>query len=200
MFKEWGFLITEMVGLIVIAALLGLLAGWLIWGWRAERGVTGGPAEAELDRLQTALDDCRARQAEKDARIAELETRAEDPPAHPPAEAPGPLPIGAEMRDRDAGGDGDATAPAVDAQAKPATLDAARDGQPDDLKRIKGIGPKLEILCNELGFFHFDQIAAWTEREVAWVDANLTGFNGRVSRDNWVEQARLLAEGRDTEL
>ena len=72
-------------------------------------------------------------------------------------------------------------------------------GKADDLKRIKGIGPKLEKLCHALGFYHFDQIAAWTEEEVNWVDQNLEGFKGRVSRDNWVEQARLLAEGKETE-
>ncbi|MDT8329368.1 MAG: fused NADH-quinone oxidoreductase subunit E/endonuclease, partial [Roseovarius sp.] len=67
------------------------------------------------------------------------------------------------------------------------------------LKQIKGIGPKLEKLCNSMGFYHFDQIAAWTEEEVSWVDRNLEGFKGRVSRDNWVEQAKLLAEGKETE-
>ena len=82
---------------------------------------------------------------------------------------------------------------------KPETLTAARDGQGDDLKRIKGIGPKLAALCNRLGFYHFDQIAAWTAEEVAWVDQNLEGFKGRVSRDNWVEQSKTLASGGETE-
>jgi NADH-quinone oxidoreductase subunit E len=82
---------------------------------------------------------------------------------------------------------------------KPETLTAARDGQGDDLKRIKGIGPKLAALCNRLGFYHFDQIAAWTADEVAWVDQNLEGFKGRVSRDNWVEQSKTLASGGETE-
>ena len=61
------------------------------------------------------------------------------------------------------------------------------------------MGPKLEQLCNELGFYHYDQIANWTEDEVAWVDENLTGFKGRVSRDNWVDQAKILAAGGETE-
>ena len=64
------------------------------------------------------------------------------------------------------------------------------------LKRINGIGPKLEALCNRLGFWHFDQIAAWTPAEVAWVDENLETFKGRVTRDNWVGQARVLAAER----
>ncbi len=65
----------------------------------------------------------------------------------------------------------------------------------DDLKRIWGVGPKLEALCNRLGFFHFDQIAAWTEAELAWVDDNLEGFKGRATREKWVAQARILAAG-----
>lgn len=78
--------------------------------------------------------------------------------------------------------------------SKPEGLSAARDGQPDDLKRIKGVGPKLEALLNELGYFHFDQIAAWNADEVAWVDQNLKGFKGRVTRDSWVAQAAELAQ------
>ena len=82
---------------------------------------------------------------------------------------------------------------------RPQGLDAARNGQPDDLKMIKGVGPKLEILLNELGFYHFDQVAGWGADEIAWVDQNLKGFKGRVSRDNWVEQAKQLAQGGETE-
>ncbi|MBL4917361.1 NADH-quinone oxidoreductase subunit E [Szabonella alba] len=78
---------------------------------------------------------------------------------------------------------------------RPAGLKSARGGKPDDLKLIKGVGPKLEELCNSLGFYHFDQIANWTGAEVAWVDENLEGFKGRVTRDDWVAQARVLAKG-----
>jgi NADH-quinone oxidoreductase subunit E len=73
-------------------------------------------------------------------------------------------------------------------EAAPEQLTAARDGKADDLKRISGVGPKLEGLLNEMGFFHFDQIAAWTPAEVAWVDARLK-FKGRIERDNWIAQA-----------
>jgi NADH-quinone oxidoreductase subunit E len=78
---------------------------------------------------------------------------------------------------------------------QPKALKAARKGRADDLKLILGIGPKLEALCHRLGFFHFDQIAEWSEAEIAWVDDNLEGFKGRVTRDNWVVQARVLAAG-----
>lgn len=82
---------------------------------------------------------------------------------------------------------------------KPETLSAARDGGPDDLKQIKGVGPKLEALLHAQGFYHFDQLAAWGAQEVAWMDQNLQGFKGRVSRDDWVAQAKILAEGGTTE-
>lgn len=85
------------------------------------------------------------------------------------------------------------------APAKPAGLAAARGGAPDDLKLIKGVGPKLEDMLHRMGYFHFDQIAGWTAAEVAWVDENLEGFKGRVTRDQWVEQARILAAGGSTE-
>lgn len=86
-----------------------------------------------------------------------------------------------------------------DEGAKPQLLDAPREGGADNLKEVKGIGPKLEKLCFSMGVYHFDQIAAWTADEIAWVDANLEGFKGRVSRDKWVEQAKILAAGGETE-
>ena len=95
--------------------------------------------------------------------------------------------------------DGDGVREGANEGTKPATLTAAREGGADDLKRIKGIGPKLEKLCNTMGFFHFDQIAAWTPEEMAWVNANLEGFKGRATRDKWIEQAKLLASGAETE-
>ena len=82
---------------------------------------------------------------------------------------------------------------------KPELLSKPREGGPDDLKQIKGVGPKLEQALHGIGVFHFDQIASWTEDEVAWADQNLVGFKGRVSRDNWVDQARQLASGEETD-
>ena len=85
--------------------------------------------------------------------------------------------------------------PALDpsASARPTTLAKARDGGPDKLTRIKGIGPKLQELLFSMGFFHFDQIASWDKSQVAWVDENLDGFKGRASRDDWVVQAFSLS-------
>jgi len=71
----------------------------------------------------------------------------------------------------------------------------AAQGEPDDLRRIKGIGPKLNALLAELGITRYDQIAAWSAADIAKVDAHLGTFQGRIVRDNWVEQAGLLARG-----
>jgi NADH-quinone oxidoreductase subunit E len=84
------------------------------------------------------------------------------------------------------------------AEKEPELLKAARGGKPDDLKKLKGVGPKLEATLNELGFFHFDQIASWGPEQVAWVDSRLK-FKGRIERDGWIDQAKLLASGEETE-
>ncbi len=93
-------------------------------------------------------------------------------------------------------------APAADAadvaEKKPRTMKAARKAGADDLKKIKGVGPKLEQTLNELGFYHYDQVAKWTEAEIAWVDNRLK-FKGRIQRDDWIEQAKKLASGEETE-
>ncbi|MCC0076952.1 MAG: hypothetical protein H6898_10265 [Rhodobacter sp.] len=188
MFRGWGFLLGEIWVLIALAALIGLFIGWLIWGRRAAAATETG----EVARLQSELTACQARARDCAQRMARLE---EDLATALAAQA---VPV-----EGDTEGVGDAAAAA---EAAPATEDAAEDvgtrpealaapraGQADDLKRIKGIGPKLEQLCNRLGFWHFDQIANWTGEEIAWVDANLEAFKGRVTRDNWVEQARALA-------
>ncbi|TPE53874.1 hypothetical protein [Amaricoccus solimangrovi] len=69
---------------------------------------------------------------------------------------------------------------------------AAPEGAADDLKKIKGVGPKLEGVLNGLGYFHFAQIAAWGPEELRAVDESLGGFSGRATRDDWIAQARLL--------
>lgn len=244
MFREWGFLLTEMIGLILLAALLGLFVGWIVWG-RKNHTVTSEKYQnlrSEREALKADLDGCKARHRDKDQQIAELEgtfaalrserdnAKIEAADARADAQA---LRMAHGLSPDEIGNSGqgstllpgeeelDQRAPAwryepedetddmlasdpegktltVDPGQRPAMLETARDGQPDDLKQISGIGPKLERLCHDLGVYHFDQIALWSDAEVAWMDANLKGFKGRVSRDNWVEQARILAEGGDT--
>ena len=85
-----------------------------------------------------------------------------------------------------------AVAPAV-AENAPTLLNAPRAAGADDLKLILGVGPKLEKVLNDLGFWHFDQIATWGPAEIAWVDARIT-FKGRIERDDWVAQSAALAK------
>lgn len=82
-------------------------------------------------------------------------------------------------------------------EVEPTMLTSAREGGADDLKLIKGVGPKLEGVLNDLGVYHFDQIAAWTPAEIAWVDARLK-FKGRIERDDWIGQATSLGTGGET--
>jgi predicted flap endonuclease-1-like 5' DNA nuclease len=67
--------------------------------------------------------------------------------------------------------------------------------EPDDLLRLKGVGPKLKALLIDLGVTRYAQIAAWTDSDIAAIDARLGTFKGRPVRDQWVDQARYLAAG-----
>ncbi len=71
-------------------------------------------------------------------------------------------------------------------------LPAPRGGVADDLTKIRGIGPKIQDTLNELGVFHFDQIASWGEAEVTAINEVLN-FPGRIERENWVTQAKEIA-------
>lgn len=86
-------------------------------------------------------------------------------------------------------------APAATSDARPALMmDAPEGGKADDLKKISGVGPKLEQTLNDLGIWHFHQVAKFTKDDIAWVDDRLR-FKGRIERDDWVGQARELAKG-----
>lgn len=65
----------------------------------------------------------------------------------------------------------------------------------DDLTRIKGVGPKVAAVLRSLGVTRFEQIAAWDDTEIDRIDAQLGNFAGRIRRDDWRTQARLLASG-----
>ena len=83
------------------------------------------------------------------------------------------------------------------AAKKPQVLytDGATDGEPDDLKKIKGIGPKFEGDLNAKGVYYYRQIAAWTAKDIKMIDDILDSFPGRIERDEWVKQAKELAKG-----
>lgn len=81
--------------------------------------------------------------------------------------------------------------------ATPEALSGPRGGRPDDLTRIKGIGPKTKEKLNSLGVWHFDQIAAWTPENVKYM-SNALGVPGRIDRGKWVAQAKELADKEAT--
>lgn len=68
-------------------------------------------------------------------------------------------------------------------------------GGGDDLTRIKGLGPRIATALGELGVTSFAQIAAWDDAEIDRIDSQLGRYEGRIRRDQWVEQAQLLAKG-----
>ena len=151
--------------LIVIGAVLAVVVIW--WVVIATRRT-----RVAVDR-RDALDEGAARAARNQALIdAAPAATAPVPPTTPDA----------------VGGAGVAVATAVeDAQI-------ASSGS-DDLTRIKGLGPRLAATLGDLGVTRFAQIAAWSDADIDRIDAQLGRFEGRIRRDAWVEQARLLAEG-----
>jgi NADH-quinone oxidoreductase subunit E len=87
---------------------------------------------------------------------------------------------------------------AISDAAKPEVLPSPRGGEPDDLKRISGVGPKIEGILNGLGIYHYDQIANWSSKQVDWIDGHLK-FKGRIAREGWIDQAKVLAAGSKTD-
>lgn len=119
-------------------------------------------------------------------RVAYLESVRATAPAPAPAAALQPL-----MEEEPAPVRGPLVPPG--SEVRPTSFPAARLGAPDDLTLIEGVSPQQENTLHSLGVFHFDQIAAWTPANVAWVDQYLF-LKGRILRERWVEQARDLAE------
>ena len=102
----------------------------------------------------------------------------DDPPSDAPTASAGP-PVDETARER----------------ARAIGISPAETGAlADDLTRIKGIGPKLEIMLHDLGVYTFAQIATWSDDEIDRVDDNLTAFKGRARRDDWRDQARELRD------
>lgn len=70
----------------------------------------------------------------------------------------------------------------------PEKLDAPK-GSADDLTVLKGLGPKMARNLNAAGIYHLDQVAKWTDQNIAWIDENVTGVRGRAVKNGWVAQA-----------
>lgn len=141
----------------------------------------------------------------KPADLAKPEAKPETKTKLPdvPAGDPGPKPMEAgrpvsAVKDHESPQTSLDLAGGTAGETRPELLEGARGGTADDLKRIKGVGPKIEGILNELGIYHFDQIASWTDENKAWVDTRLK-FKGRIDREDWIAQARVLATGGETE-
>jgi len=177
----WLFIQAVFIGGLVFV-IGGALISWMMCGPLPDPVVAGqkpGVVAPEMDLLKPAAAPAAA-------------------PAAPVVKSSAPLAGEAELAERKGNwtyGAADAGAVRDDAEVagtKPQTLDGPREGGPDDLQQLKGVGPKLEGTLHDLGFYHFDQIAAWTEAEVCWVNTRLK-FKGRIERDGWIEQAKAFA-------
>jgi len=199
-----------------------LLAVILTRGWLPGALVIGAAVIAFLAVLYLAYRGCGATRSPADAALAPPAPRGPSPMEQAAVGAPDPRPVAPAPAPKPAPPiaaspvaaspvaaspvstspvSAPAASPAVDPApngAAPKMLASPRDDGADDLKQIKGVGPKLEGLLHSLGVFHFDQIASWSPAEVAWVDDRLN-FKGRIARDGWVDQARVLAAGQTTE-
>lgn len=164
-------------GRLIIALIIGLATAWWIWG-RGAASQSDEDGADERDAPPFAPDPKPEPELEP---VPEPERESAAPVAAPLAAAAAAGSISAENDD-----ESEASKPKI----------AAAVGDADDLTRIKGIGPKLNDLCHSLGVLRFDQIAAWSAADVAEVDQYLK-IKGRIDRDSWVDQAKLLAAGDD---
>ncbi|MCT2558936.1 hypothetical protein N0B51_08085 [Tsuneonella sp. YG55] len=154
--------------LIVVGALIALVVlWWIVMATRRTR--------VAVDRRDT-LDEGAARAARNQALIDA-----------PPAATSSATPLPPATPDAIGG-----VGVAVSAAAEETQIASAGG---DDLTRIKGLGPKLAATLGELGVTRFAEIAAWSEADIDRIDSRLGRFQGRIRRDSWVEQAKLLAAG-----
>lgn len=164
-------LLAENWILLAIALVVGLIVAWYLFRSNRRTRVTG----ASRDVLDEGAEPAQRNSALVDS-----------PPAAQREAAPVATPTGLA-------GAGAAVAGAKDAAAASASQDE------DDLTRLKGVGPKLAAVLRDLGVTNFGQIAAWDDAEIDRIDAHLGRFQGRIRRDDWVGQARLLADGNAAE-
>jgi predicted flap endonuclease-1-like 5' DNA nuclease len=170
---------------ILIGLALLVLAVWLLARLnRKAKVMEDGSAPAlARDVLDEGAAPAQRNQALIDAAPAAAKEAPAPIPAPEPIAAPVPVPI--------------AEAPVPAPAPAPAPTPAAT-ASADDIARIKGVGPKLVALLGELGVTTFAQIAAWSDADVERIDAQLGRFKGRITRDQWIEQAKLLAAGEET--
>ena len=180
-------LITANWLLYLIALLIGVVTAFWVWA------ATGREASA-VDRF--SADDGLLEKAGEPVKPADPR-----PESAPPADAvpePAPAPPAKPVVAPAAATPLAADKPAAPAEATPPVAGKpnipAAVGEPDNLRLIKGVGPKLNTLLNGLGVTRFDQIADWKEAEITEVDQYLDTFSGRITRDAWIDQAKFLAK------
>lgn len=187
---------------IVIAALLVVLAVFFSIPRRDPR-----PPEIDADAARTRLEPRKPdivaakRNVFSEKPVTALPPVHAAPPPHPAADAAPTEPTAAPPAAPKPVTPPAKASPAPKAVPTPAKpTPAAIDTSPatrasDDLTLLKGVGPKLVAKLTELGVTRFDQIAGWGEADIDRIDAELGAFAGRIRRDDWIEQARLLAAG-----
>ncbi|WP_438956378.1 NADH:ubiquinone oxidoreductase [Cognatiyoonia sp.] len=194
----WVMYEFSMSGGFIVGLIVALIVALLLWlGWREPQAGPqgardlnpGAPGAGKAEEANASAPSASAATSSASVATATAASAAAAAPGAAPKSKAAAKPK-AEAKPKRA---------RVAADGKPEMLNKARAGGADDLKQIKGVGPKLEKMLNTMGVYHFDQVAGWRAKEVKWVDENLEGFKGRVSRDEWVKQAKVLAKGGTTE-
>lgn len=185
--------------LVVIVAVL--IALWLIARPKKTRDRSYRP-----DVLDEGVGPAKRNQAFIDAPPASAgkATHEHEPPAVPEAIGGAGIAVAAaalaaeeehEAHEREAADQMPASARDAQAVAAAVKIHDEDVAQADDLRRIKGVGPKLVELLGSMGISRYDQIAAWSDEDVIKIDDQLGRFKGRIARDDWRSQAKYLAEG-----
>ncbi|MBN9220263.1 MAG: proton-conducting membrane transporter [Mesorhizobium sp.] len=169
-------------------------------------GKTRADLERQLRDAQAAAGSASAKPASQPpAALVSAGPTAKSAPAKPaPAKAPAAKaaakPAAAKPAPAKPAASKPATKAAPKAAAKTSAAPAAKAAaaKPDNLRRLIGIGPVNEKLLKGQGVTTFAQIAAWTAADIERIEHALQ-FGGRVERERWVEQAKLLAAGNEAE-
>ncbi len=188
---------------LLIPLLLGLLTGWWIWANRPKLGLVGDGIDTVGTGFGSAIAGAGAVVGTAGAALAKGASSVADAGSTvvgAGASAAGGAVDVAKTAGSSATGAAAGVFGAVGAAAGLTAIGIpAAVGAADDLLMIKGVGPKLNGLLNKLGITRFDQIAAWSRDDVAKVDGHMENFSGRIDREEWIPQAKLLAAGNMTE-
>ncbi len=182
-------LITANWLLYLIALLIGVVTAFWIWAATGREASALDSFNADDGLLEKAGEPVPPTNP-KPVTAPATAPKAVAPPPPPPTPKPVVAPAAPAAK------------PKAEAKAAPVAAEPvegtpkipAAVGEPDNLRLIKGVGPKLNSLLISLGVTRFDQIAAWKEAEISEVDQYLGAFSGRITRDAWIDQAKFLAK------